>query len=297
MRFHITIMRPREEKGRFYVQAFHEVAETLAYGLSALGHDASFRSNGFVLDAQNIVLGPQFAAADVKFPPGTILYNLEQIGANPIHMIMPELREGNRIWDYSPTNMPYWQEHGIDADYVPIGYVPQMTRIKPAIYPDIDVLFFGGISPRRAKILRELELMTDIKTKYALGYGSERDAAIARSKVVLNMHFYDAVQLYEQVRVSYLLSNRKCVVSEDATDYPNALDGAMRVVPYDELAAACRELVHNTEERLRLQNRGYELFSKFRERDILRLAIAHLEKPPDKCENSGEEDFHIFHER
>ena len=37
-------------------------------------------------------------------------------------------------------------------------------------------------------------------------YGPPRDALIARSKIILNMHLYDA-KVFEIVRVSYLLAN------------------------------------------------------------------------------------------
>ena len=45
-RFHLTVMK--SEQGRFYTQAFHEVVETLAYGLTMLGHDVSYRANVYV---------------------------------------------------------------------------------------------------------------------------------------------------------------------------------------------------------------------------------------------------------
>ena len=44
-------------------------------------------------------------------------------------------------------------------------------------------------------------------------YGRERDKLIARSKIVLNMHHYSS-QIFEIVRVFYLLTNRKAVVAE-----------------------------------------------------------------------------------
>ena len=44
-------------------------------------------------------------------------------------------------------------------------------------------------------------------------YGADRDALLARSKIVINMHQHDA-QVFEIVRVSYLLANRRTVVSE-----------------------------------------------------------------------------------
>jgi hypothetical protein len=269
-------MRP-DGSGSFYVQSFHELVETLAYALSALGHDVSFRSNVFVPEAQNVVLGAQFADPKTDFPPNTILYNLEQIGGNDgVHLVSPEFTAKHRIWEYSPANMPYWKEHNVDAQYVPIGYVPQLTRINPALYPDIDILFYGSVSPRRLKILQELQRIPGIKVQIGMGFGKERDPLIARSKVILNCHYYESPKLFEQVRVSYLLSNRKCVVCEVSDDFPPALSDAVRIAPYDELVRACRDLVRDVDARLWFQRQGYESFAKLREVDILRPILKQL---------------------
>lgn len=271
-RWHLTIMRP-EGSGGFYVQAFHEVVETLAYGLSALGYDVSYRANVFIPEAQNVVLGAQFADPKTEFPPGTILYNLEQIGGNAIHTIAPAFSERYPIWEYSPANLPYWHEHGVDPKLVPIGYVPQLTRIKPDPYPKVDVLFYGAVSPRRKRVIEQLQGMPNLKFHHGKGFGKERDPLIATSKVILNMHYYEQPQLFEQVRVSYLLANRKCVVCEASADFPPALTGAVQVAGYDDLAQACHDLVNNVDSRLGYQRRGYELFSKLREVDILRTTL------------------------
>lgn len=276
MRFHILIMRHEDKTVRFHVQAFHEVVESLAYGLSALGHDVSFKSNVFLPEAQNIVLGAQFADPKTEFPAGTVLYNLEQLGGNDLHLISPDLIRRYHIWDYSPANLPFWKQRGIDPQVVQLGYVPQLTRIKPEPFQPIDVLFYGAISPRRKSVIKEILEIPNLKFHWGVGFGKERDPLIAQSKVVLNVHYYDKPQLFEQVRCAYLFANRKCVVSEESEDYPPALAGACRVVPYDQLSQACHELVKNVDERLRYQQRGYELFSKQREQDILRPVVKEL---------------------
>lgn len=275
-RFHLTIMRPQGDAS-FYCQAFHEIIETLAYSLSALGHDVSFRSNVFVPGARNVVLGAQFADPKTDFPPGTILYNLEQIGGfDAIHLIDPEFSRRYPIWEYSPANMEYWKAHNVDATLVPIGFCPQLSRIAPVNYPDIDVLFYGAISKRRKAIIERLQEIPDLRFELAKGFGKERDPLIARSKLILNMHFYEAPQLFEQVRVSYLLTNKKCVVCETSTDFPVYLKDAVRVADYDELVSACVDLVKNTAQRLHFQQRGYDAFSKMREVDILRPLLTRL---------------------
>jgi hypothetical protein len=266
-------MRPEGQAG-FYSNAFNEVAETLAYGLIALGHEVSHKKNGFLSGAQNIVLGPQFVTATTEFPEGTILYNLEPIGANPRMLMSPELSGHNTVWDYSPQNVLYWRDHGIDAKYVPIGYVRELTRIMPAPRPDIDVLFYGSLNARRAKVLATLQEKLGPRVTVMQEFGSLRDSAIGRSRVVLNMHYHDSPKLFEWVRVSYLLANMKAVVSEESDDFPLALLGAVRSVPYDRLADACLDLLEDTEERLCYQERGFHLFSKIREADVLKAALA-----------------------
>jgi hypothetical protein len=271
MRFHITIVRP-DGPSRVYTQAFHEVAETLSYGLLHLGHQVSCNTNGFLSTAQNIVLGPQFVKPETPLPEGTILYNLEQIGGNPNMLMVEELSRRYTLWDYSPANVTYWHEHGIEAQCVPIGYVAELTRIPPVPRPDIDVLFYGAGSPRRKKILLDLE-NRGVNVWLVEKFGAARDEAISRSKLVLNIHYYDSPRLFEWVRVSYLLSNLKAVVCETSDDFPLALLGGVANVSYAGLVAACMRLLDDVEERFQLQERGFHLFSRMPEVEILKTAL------------------------
>lgn len=270
MRFHVTIAQPR---GYLFAHCFNEIGEVLVYGLRRLGHEVSYSVNEALRGAQNIVLGAHLLHEKETFPEGTVLYNLEQIGAGA--PIAPHLAGSYPIWDYSPANVAIWHEHGIDAQLVPLGYTPEMTRIAPAIHPDIDVLFYGSISPRRARVLSELQA-SPRKVEILQAWGTRRDSSIARAKVILNLHHYDKPHLFEIVRVSYLLSNRKAVVCETSDDFPAYLEGAVVNADYDHLVEACEKLLRDTEARIKLQQAGFAKFSKVRESDILRYAISHL---------------------
>jgi O-methyltransferase/8-demethyl-8-(2,3-dimethoxy-alpha-L-rhamnosyl)tetracenomycin-C 4'-O-methyltransferase len=113
-------------------------------------------------------------------------------------------------------------------------------------------------------------------------YGAERDALIARAKVVLNMHYYDS-SIFEIVRVSYLLANRKAVVAEchPGTDVDPGLREAVRAVPYDGLVEACQGLVRDEDARTGLEERGYTIFSALREEDILGRIMGGGAAPPE----------------
>ena len=107
------------------------------------------------------------------------------------------------------------------------------------------------------------------------------EAHIARAKVVLNMHYYDA-SVFEIVRVSYLLSNEKAVVAEcgETTTLEADIRDAVRAVPYDRLIDACVELAADTNKRANLARNGFEIFARRDEKIILGNALGVPAAPP-----------------
>jgi hypothetical protein len=108
-------------------------------------------------------------------------------------------------------------------------------------------------------------------------YGAERDALYARSKIVINIHHYDA-QLFEIVRVSYLLANRVCVVSEVGRD--DDLEGPYRAgiafAYYGALPDACRGLLASPDQRRVFAQAGFEAFNARPQAPMLAAALASL---------------------
>ncbi|MBP2631233.1 MAG: hypothetical protein H6Q70_1861, partial [Firmicutes bacterium] len=135
-------------------------------------------------------------------------------------------------------------------------------------------LFYGSMNARREKIVEELKQRgLTVITLFGV-YGKERDAVIARAKVIINIHFYDS-SIFEIVRISYLLANRKAVVAEcnEDTEIADDLKTAVALAPYDKLVETCVELVNNDEERQLLEKNGFESFSLRKEVNILRDVI------------------------
>jgi hypothetical protein len=119
--------------------------------------------------------------------------------------------------------------------------------------PPIDVLFYGSMNERRKAVLQDLARDLSVKALFG-AYGPERDAWIARSKIVLNIHYYER-QILEQVRISYLLNNRRFVLSEQSARNPYG--AALATAPYWELAAQCRFYLNHPAERERLADAGF----------------------------------------
>lgn len=264
----ITIIQPERYR---HSEGFREIAETLQYGFRSLGCTACIRENTFDPRAMNILLGAhlltQSQAAAV--PPGSILYNLEQLGGANLPGLFFELASRYQVWDYSALNVEQWKSMpcAFQPLHVEVGYVPELRRIASAAEQDIDVLFYGSVNARRRKILEAIQ-STRVKLHYAFGvYGKERDELIARSKIVLNVHFYET-QMFEAVRVSYLLTNAKAVVTEISPDLGNFRD-AVAAFPYDTLVEGCLMLLSDEQQRKELEIRGFERFSLKSEPQIL----------------------------
>ena len=266
--------------GYAHAGAFAEVMETVVYGLLELGLEVSYAVNRLVVPGPRaIVFGANLltpAEADL-LPEGTIVYNLEQIASgstwcSPTYL---SLLQRCVVWDYSRRNISALAAQGIAHPvHVPIGYMPQLSRISDAAQQDIDVLFYGSVNERRARALQALQA-SGLRVHAAYGvYGADRDALVSRSKVVLNVHYYDT-SIFELVRVSYLLANRKAVVAEldPHTEIDPDLAGAVRLAPYDSLVEACRHLVEDDAARHDLQEAGFARMAARRASTLLADAV------------------------
>ncbi len=189
--------------------------------------------------------------------------------------------------DFSDRNRRTLVRAGVPhADLLEVGYSPGLTRIRPVaqVDKDIDVLFYGSTNERRARILTALQ-EKGLKVANLFGvYGEERDAMIARAKVVLNLHYYRA-SIFEAVRVSYLLANRVCVVSEGEPGDPDAarFAGGLAMVPYDALVAACVALAADPERRASLAEAGFARMLASRQADLLRARFFPDAPEPPRC--------------
>jgi hypothetical protein len=277
--FRVVIVSP---EGYPHSAAFSELAETVVYGLQALGFDAQLVVNNLASrEAPTVIFGANLLGeqdAD-QLPESTIVYNLEQVsGTNvwcsPVYMA---LLSRCQVWDYSRRNITSLAALGVTsrAVHVPVGYMPQLARIPWDATQDIDVLFYGSLNDRRRKIIQALT-DTGLRTHAVFGvYGSDRDALIARAKVVLNLHYYET-SIFELVRVSYLLANHKAVVAErhEGTEIDPDLADAVKFSRYEELVSACAELVADAGKREALAARGLSCMSSRDERVILARAMS-----------------------
>ena len=156
-----------------------------------------------------------------------------------------------------------------------IGHQPQLTRIPKAADQDIDVLFYGSVTDRRQVIFDQIRARgLNLVTLFAV-YGAERDAYISRSKLVLNLHNHDS-EIFEIVRVHYLLSNGVAVVSEvnPTTSMPDEYRHAVAGAPYESIADECEYLVRDDIARMAQEERGYNIISSYPQTKFTRALLS-----------------------
>lgn len=175
-------------------------------------------------------------------------------------------------WDYSEKNIKFLNHNGINnVKKFSFGWQPELNRISRNGPQDIDVLFYGSMNSRRLKIIDGLKSV-GLRVENIFGvYGLERDSYISRSKLVLNMHYYDS-HIFEVVRVFYLLQNGVPVCSEvnPSTEIDSRWISGVSAVPYDNIVYECKRLIDNDSDRLNLGYRGLSAIREFNQVDVMR---------------------------
>ncbi len=164
------------------------------------------------------------------------------------------------------------------------GVFPALDPVTVKFIKDVDVCFYGSNNYRRNKILEGLRGKTvstvdgdgklverPLTVASFVGYGGFRDKLIARSKIVLNIHFYDSA-IFEIFRCAPLFANKACVVSEDGKD--SDLEAAYRstgsFVSYDGMIDRCMELLGDEAERHTLSEATFNIFKQKTQIEILK---------------------------
>lgn len=274
----IVIVAP---EGYGHWRAFSEFALGLKSAFARLGSDSEIVHNETSPHGVNIILGAHLITDQDQaraLPQNLVIFNLEQIDGVGIERmpVYKQLLARNVVWDYSTRNITRIRElTGNPAVHrLVVGYDESLSCIPAARTQSTDVLFYGSLNPRRAAVIDQLRA-SGLRVRHLFNvYGPDRDHAIANAKMVLNMHFYgDAI--HEIVRTSYLLSNRKAIVSEcnENTEIDDDIRAAICAVRYEQLHDECMRLARDDEARRELENRGHLIFALRNQTELLRRAI------------------------
>lgn len=287
MNYTLWIVYPNESYT--HSQAFTEVAEALQAAFKELGHGCDVVKKHPIMHGVRgnvIILGAHLLHPDdLLYLDAPVVWQLEQMpgegdvrDGQPLTANYLEILKQVEVWDYSRVNVETLAKLRIEAKLLEIGYMPCLTKIENVVEPDIDLLFIGSMNQRRAHILQGVQAAGK-KVVHAFDcYGVKRDALIARAKVVANIHYYEA-KIFEIARCSYLMANRKAVVSEVGLDKQleepyflgrSIMDVAIQFMPYEGVVDRCLSLLKNDEWRERTAQKGFEVFKQRSQAEFLR---------------------------
>lgn len=256
--------------------AFLELVDLIHFALRDLGHEVKTSRNGIESKARNILVGVHMLDPSIakNLPADTIILNTEQLG-NALgdwnQRIVEWFSHDLTLWDYSEKNVGYLKEFGVQqVKRLQLGFQPELCRIPSQPEKDVDILFYGCINDRRKKILQDL-VAQGLRVKALFGvYGAERDAWIARSKLVLNHHFHEA-QIFEVVRVFYLMTNGVPTLTEvnPGTQIDSFYQDGLLCRPYEGLVDGAVSVLQDESELARIGNLAKETISLRRQKDLL----------------------------
>lgn len=230
-----------------HVHCFSEIADALAAVLRDLGHDAyvQFGMPPSSYEARSIIFGAHHARYyGVDLPHDSIIYQMEPIGSAYFTREVVGQLNNHEIWEYSKSNALRYEEVGLrKPKIVPLGAHPALKRFTRVPDPDIDVIHFGALSPRRQSIIMKLLEQGLHVRQVSCAYGQARDKLLARSKLVLNIHYYNTAAVFESTRVLYCAANGVPVLSESSDSNEGA--GFALFENYSKLFETTLELLNN----------------------------------------------------
>ena len=272
MKYNICVVQP---EGYVHARAFDEVAILISAGLRDLGHITEIHKNKLDSNARNIIIGCHLLDSQSSsiMPEDTIILNTEQLSE--------EIGTWNKnilnwlakyeSWDYSTKNIENVKAAGLKSPkQLVLGYHDDLRKIHSTKKLDIDVLFYGSMNERRRDVLQHLA-REGLTIKHLFGaYGEERDHWISRSKIVLNVHFFNS-KIFEIVRCFYLMINQKAIISEvdEATNIDEVYRPGIRGVSYDQIVRECVKVCKDEDARFWLEEQSIKTISSLPQAKIM----------------------------
>jgi hypothetical protein len=289
-------------------QFFVELAEALVYELRALGVTASIDVGEIPLPREGLVhvfLPPhEYVSLSGYRPPAqllkrSILISAEQPESHYFADNVSLAHDAGALFDINPRSVRAYRSERIEASLLELGHTSLWDRFdRPrqrengesatgteTSERDIDILFFGRLTPRRELALASyagiferfrchIGLSDNSRPNVASGAafvaGEDKRNLLARAKVLLNIHGEDE-PYFEWLRVAEAICAGCAVVSEHASDIAplqwghHVLTGRL-----GSLGLLCSWLIEDVERRERMRTDAYELL--LRERPLANAA-------------------------
>lgn len=161
-------------------------------------------------------------------PKHYISYQTEQIGTHWFNeRYLERISKSIAVWEYNPINLPAYNKYNDNISIVTPGVKLQPKRTK-----EIEILFYGDLSPRREQAVKKMPSMQVVKKIL----GPPMREILSRVKTIVNIHYYEQSPL-EIFRINEALSHHCNVVSEHSLHGDEKYKDVVKFGTIDELYA------------------------------------------------------------
>lgn len=293
MKYNVTLIDPASYK---FAYLLTDTCRLVASSIRSLGHVCDLTVNSLDDQALNIVFGGhllnrdaarQIASSGARYvahqsewltlgPDGQTVVSSFQ-GASFEPNCRAFFAGAELVWEAYDHNVGLLEKLDIPRErfrrLASVGFHQDLVDVthRPWAEKDVDVLFFGSVTPRRARVIdalaQNLRVVAVLDAPAAF-----RNDLIARAKLNLNLHASDEFRHLSLSRVSVLLNNCCAVVSERAETNPE-LHPLMVMAEYDRLVETCHELLARPDLPV-LAEQSFERYRQMPMADLVRPLIS-----------------------
>ena len=149
-----------------------------------------------------------------------------------------------QIIDYSKENIKYLNDNNITKSTIYIPYQVNTNEILN-LEKTYDIAMIGLKSERRQYIFDEIGLKKDINE--IKGFGISRDVILMKHKILINIHYDDDYNIFEQFRCNRCILNKMIVITETSDLSEYELKDYLIMCDYDEIVEKTIEVINNYE--------------------------------------------------
>lgn len=245
-----------------------DIASWIVEAAQQAGREARLVQDGLPTDdaAVNLVVAPHELFTLTDADDGEVRRAIamsvpvctEQPGTPWFNLTCELVRQAPAVIDINRHGVDGLVARGIAAEHLRLGGVPSMARGRSQDDRDIELLFLGGSTPRRAAELaalggtlwdRRVELRLFRFSRPVDGdvpgvvFGRDKYELLGRSRILLNVHRDDVRPGYfEWARMVEAMANGCAVVTEPSAGFEPLVDG-VHFVATDDLAATVAALL------------------------------------------------------
>lgn len=287
MRFSICSIEP---EGFKFAHFLYDICKYLCFAIESAGHECCIVRNQLFPDRINVILGAHRLTDPANVEQMTragryVLFQSEIVGEDTINnwpvqksfaaVYLPLMRQAMVVWDRLESNVIRLKQLGIDAELFPnIGYLPALEEVVHKKKKDIDFLFYGSLTPHRARMIEELRRRGGNVVSVFDNTAMFRNDLIARARVNLAPKQGPEMSHFCENRVLYLLNNRSIVVVERCHNQ-EWIEHCFPSADTEKWADLCIETL-NRPDLDRVADEYFERFKKIRTVDQIQSLIERL---------------------